>query len=76
MSPRVSRRSFIKFGMAGGAALFLPWGLAPRTVRAHIEGGSLNPHEIPKYTTPLLVPPAMPRAGKLKMPGGKNIDYY
>jgi FtsP/CotA-like multicopper oxidase with cupredoxin domain len=76
MRTQVSRRSFIKLGMAGGAALFLPWGLAPRAVRAHIEGGSLNPHAIPKYVTPMLIPPAMPRASKLKMPGGKQIDYY
>jgi FtsP/CotA-like multicopper oxidase with cupredoxin domain len=31
---------------------------------------------IEKYLTPLLVPPAMPRAGKITRRGAKNIDYY
>jgi spore coat protein A, manganese oxidase len=76
MSARVSRRSFIKIGMAGGAALFLPWTFQPRVARAQIPGGTLNPRSIPKYQTPLLVPPAMPRAAKLKVAGAKNVDYY
>ena len=76
MSPRVSRRSFIKIGMAGGAALFLPWAALPRVARAQIPDATLDSLAIPKYRTPLLVPPAMPRAAKLKVAGGKNIDYY
>jgi FtsP/CotA-like multicopper oxidase with cupredoxin domain len=75
MNPRVSRRSFIKIGMAGGAALFLPWRLGPARVKAGMPGGLDSP-SIPKYRTPLLVPPAMPRAGKIKVRGGRNIDYY
>ena len=43
---------------------------------AQIPGGTLDPLSVPKYVTPLLVPPAMPRAGKVKVKGGKNIDYY
>jgi spore coat protein A, manganese oxidase len=76
MTPRVSRRSFIKLGVAGGAALFLPWRAGPAVVRAAIPGDTLDPLSIPKYQTPLLVPPAMPRAAKIKVKGGKNIDYY
>ncbi len=77
MSPQLSRRSFIKLGMAGGAALFLPWRPGTPIVRAApIPGGTLDPLSIPKYRTPLLIPPAMPRAGKIKVAGGKNIDYY
>jgi spore coat protein A len=76
MRTTVSRRSFIKIGMAGGAALFLPWAVMPRPARAHVRGPSLAPLSISKYQTPLLVPPAMPRAAKLKVAGGKNIDYY
>ena len=26
--------------------------------------------------TPLLIPPVMPRAGTIKLKGGKNADYY
>ena len=76
MATRCSRRSFIKLGAAGGAALFLPWGFAPGMAVAQIPGGTLDPRAIPKYRTPLLVPPAMPRAAKLKMRGGKSVDYY
>ena len=76
MSHRISRRSFIKVGLAGGAALFVPWRFGPAVVRAQIPGGSLDPLAIPKYATPLLVPPAMPRAGKIVVRGGRNIDYY
>ena len=75
MNPRISRRSLIKVGMAGGAALFLPW--RPGTfVRAAGHAPLLEPGGIPKYATPLLVPPAMPRAGKIKVRGGRNVDYY
>jgi FtsP/CotA-like multicopper oxidase with cupredoxin domain len=76
MRTRFSRRSFIKLGMAGGAALFLPWSFRARPARAQVPGPTLHPLAIPKYQTPLLVPPAMPRAAKLKGPGGKQIDYY
>jgi FtsP/CotA-like multicopper oxidase with cupredoxin domain len=38
--------------------------------------GALDPISIPKFRTPLLVPPAMPRAGRIARRGGKTIDYY
>jgi FtsP/CotA-like multicopper oxidase with cupredoxin domain len=41
-----------------------------------VPGGSLSPCVFQKYTEPLIVPPAMPRAGKIKRRGAKNIDYY
>jgi spore coat protein A len=31
---------------------------------------------VTKYATPLLIPPVMPRAGTITMPGGKRADYY
>jgi hypothetical protein len=31
---------------------------------------------VPKFQTPLLIPPVMPRARKLIQRGGKNLDYY
>jgi FtsP/CotA-like multicopper oxidase with cupredoxin domain len=43
---------------------------------AQIPGGTLDPLDVPKYMTPLLIPPVMPRAAKLPAPGGKSIDYY
>jgi FtsP/CotA-like multicopper oxidase with cupredoxin domain len=76
MNPRISRRSLIKVGMAGGAALFLPGKLGPMPVRASGHVPLLEHDDIPKYATPLLVPPAMPRAGKITVRGSRNIDYY
>ncbi len=37
---------------------------------------SLDPTSINKYVDPLVIPPAIPRAAKIKVKGGKNIDYY
>ena len=31
---------------------------------------------MPKYVTPLLIPPVMPRAGTITQRGGKPVDYY
>ena len=43
---------------------------------AQIPGGTLGPGSVPKYMTPLLIPPVMPMAGTIKDTMGKNIDYY
>jgi hypothetical protein len=37
---------------------------------------ALDPGTIPLYQDALVIPPAIPREGKLKVRGGKNIDYY
>lgn len=41
-----------------------------------IPGGTLNPLAIPKYETPLLIPPVMPMSTGHKAKGSSNIDYY
>jgi hypothetical protein len=47
-----------------------------RVAYAQIPGGTLDLNGFPKYVTPLLIPPVMPRAGTITMPGGKPADYY
>jgi spore coat protein A, manganese oxidase len=37
---------------------------------------TLDPYTIPKYTTPLVIPPPMPRTSKVQQRAAKNIDYY
>ena len=78
-SLRISRRTFVAWVGGAGAGFYLfgkvP-GMSAPVALAGIEGGSLDPRLIPKYATPLLVPPVMPRAGALGNPGGKPIDYY
>jgi spore coat protein A, manganese oxidase len=43
---------------------------------ASIPGGTLGPDDVMKFQTPMLIPPVMPRAGTITMPGGKPADYY
>jgi len=72
----VSRRSFLAY--AGGTVLTLyatnKFGI--REAVAQIPGGTLDPLGVPKYQTPMLIPPVMPRAGTINLMGGKNADYY
>src|SRR4249920_952569 len=56
------------------AAVFsaLAFSIAPLAWADPVPGGSLDPTTIPKYRSPLTIPPAMPKTGVLQ--GG--IDYY
>jgi spore coat protein A len=66
-----TRRRFLKLA-TGWAGVYLTskFGLWPR-VLAQIPGGTLPPDVIPKFVTPLLIPPAMPLAGS-----SPTTDYY
>jgi spore coat protein A, manganese oxidase len=55
--------------------ILIPW-IVPSALAAPIPGGTLDPLSVPKYQTPLLIPPVMPKAGTIIQKGGKNIDYY
>ncbi len=74
----ISRRQFLYGSAAAGATLFLSTFVdGRRIVRAvAIPGGTLDPSTVAKFTTPLLIPPAMPRATKVKQRMAKNVDYY
>ncbi len=74
----LSRRQFLVGSAAAGTGLFLvAFAGGTRIVRAvPIAGPSLDPDDITKFVTPLLVPPVMPRAGTIRQRGGKPIDYY
>jgi len=72
-----TRRTFLKY--TGGTTLTLfayskLGGL--RQAIAQIPGGTLDPESVPKYMTPMLIPPVMPMVGTIKMSGGKSADYY
>jgi FtsP/CotA-like multicopper oxidase with cupredoxin domain len=74
---KFSRRQFFKIGAAGAVLCLTTFEGGPQeVVYAQIPGGTLDPALIPKYATPLLIPPVMPMAGTIKQRGGKNIDYY
>jgi spore coat protein A len=72
-----TRRDFIRF-VAGTGFVYYTFGPggAQRAFAESLPGGSLMPDAISRFITPVLIPPAMPRAGKIKLTGNKNIDYY
>jgi FtsP/CotA-like multicopper oxidase with cupredoxin domain len=69
----LSRRYFLKSLTMGGVGLFVRGSLQPLAV---IPGGTLGALDVPKYGTPMLIPPVMPKAAKIQERMGKNIDYY
>ena len=76
---RFSRRTFVAWVGGAGAGFYLfgrfP-GMSAPVALAQVPGGTLDPSLVPKFQTPMLVPPVMPRADTITQPGGKNIDYY
>ncbi len=72
-----TRRDFIKLTGATTVGWYVAtqFGYVQRAI-AQIPGGTLDPSAVPKYQSPLLIPPVMPRAGTITLPGGKPADYY
>jgi len=71
-----TRRQVLKAGLVGAAGLALPWQFRLQKAYAAIPGGTLDLTTVPKFVTPMLIPPVMPKAGVVKINGGKNADYY
>ena len=72
----ITRRAFLKYSGGTTLTLFVAGTVGlPRAVAA-VPGGSLDPRAIPKFRTPLLIPPVMPMAGRVVLHGGRNADYY
>ena len=73
----ISRRTFLKYTGATTLTLFATGvGGLRKAIAEAIAGGSLVPTSIPKYSTPLLVPPVMPKAATIRSKAGKPTDYY
>ncbi len=73
----LTRRDFLKLSAAGVLSLYAASrGRFSLRAQAAIPGGTLDPAAVGKYMTPLLIPPVMPRAGTIKLTGGKTGDYY
>ena len=72
----ISRRRFIQYGAGTGAGL-LVWRFGGGRAWAQATGGAvLDPLSIPKYVTPLVIPPAMPRTRSLRRRSASSVDYY
>ena len=73
----ITRRDFLKLSGAGILSLYAAsQGKFPRRVFAIPISRTFDPLEVPKYETPLLIPPVMPKAGTIRSRGGKPVDYY
>ena len=75
----LTRRTFLRASLIAGGSVVVLGGRSldgrPAWAEA-IPGGTLDPTDIEKYMTPLLVPPAMPRAGRLGVRSGRPVDCY
>ena len=67
----ITRRVFLTASLLAGAGQLLPWKRIQHVFAKPLPGGSLNPLSIPKFLMPLVIPPAMPKTGKIGA-----IDYY
>jgi len=72
----LSRRTFLKLSVTSAGAFVIARLGGDRAFAIPLPGGILDPLSVPKYRTPLLIPPVMPRAATLQRRGGKNVDYY
>jgi spore coat protein A len=71
----LTRRTFIARSSLGGFGVYL-WSQGAVRLLAQVPAATLDSADIPQFVTPLLVPPAMPLAGRVKARGGRTIDYY
>src|ERR671910_2355388 len=69
-----TRREFLKGSAAAGASLVLPWHIGVPGAMAQVVPG-LDPATVPKYVTPLVIPPAMPVTSTL-VEAGRQVRYY
>ena len=72
----MKRRDFIRIASACSVSAFIHTRAGGIRLFAQIPGGTLDPHLIPKFRAPLLIPPAMPRVAKRHVAGARSIDYY
>jgi spore coat protein A len=73
----ITRRTFLKYTGATTLTLFaVGRGGLRRAIAEALAGGTLDPTAIDKFVTPLLIPPVMPKADRVRLQSGKNTDYY
>jgi FtsP/CotA-like multicopper oxidase with cupredoxin domain len=68
-----TRRDFLKAGALGGSGLYLAsrFGFIQKAFTQPVPGGSLDPFAIPRFITPLWIPPQMPAVST-----STGLDYY
>ncbi|HEX5018217.1 MAG TPA: bilirubin oxidase, partial [Actinomycetes bacterium] len=76
---KITRRSFLTLSATGALVFVTPRGdgsLITRALATSPATPALPASAIPKFVTPLLIPPAMPRKTRINRPGDKPIDVY
>ena len=70
----LTRRQLLKAGVLAGVAVGMPvrWRWSSPVLAAN---GLLDPASVPKYTTPLVIPPAMPTTSVISE-AGRPVQYY
>ena len=71
-SAAITRRRLMQYGVGAGAGLLISRFIGGRAWAQPIATSLLNPTSIPKYVTPLVIPPAMPRLGKARGRDGRS----
>jgi FtsP/CotA-like multicopper oxidase with cupredoxin domain len=68
-----TRRDFLKAGAVAGSGLYLSskFGFISRAFTQAVPGGSLDPFSIPRFITPLWIPPTMPAVNT-----SSSLAYY
>ncbi|MEJ2209789.1 MAG: multicopper oxidase domain-containing protein, partial [Anaerolineae bacterium] len=74
----INRRQFLKLSAATGAGLAVPraWSIPRYFQQPQSIEAILDPITIPKYEAAMVIPPVMPDAGEVALPGGGMADYY
>ncbi len=78
-SRSTSRRATARRSVLTAVAIALlaaPFGWVAPVHADALPGGTQDPTLIPKYEASLVIPPAMPRSGKISKKGAKSVDYY
>jgi bilirubin oxidase len=69
-----TRRQFLKGSAAAGVSLVLPWHIGVARAMGQAVP-TLDPTTVPKFVTPLVIPPAMPLTSTL-VEAGRQVRYY
>ena len=71
----MSRREFIRTATITGGVVVFARGVVFRPLRASALTNGIA-HPAPTFSSPLVIPPVMPRAGTRVLRNGKNADLY
>jgi spore coat protein A len=72
----ITRRRLMQYGVGASASLLMWRFVGGQAWAQPIAASVLDPASIPKYVTPLVIPPAMPRSGQPHGGKARGVEYY